>query len=149
MDKVQFPFGMISFDSIKVVSFTFSEPQEKVINNDFEFSVSTEFSLMDSKGIKVLQTIVSKLGNDQVLDSTFEAEFGDIDFSALFEGGKRITTNELIYRVLGGLTFSTVRGIIWSKLSGTNLSNMILPIIDPAILVLSDEENADASETNR
>ena len=44
----------------------------------------------------------------------------------------------LVNTTLLGLSFSTARGIIFEKLATNNLKDIILPVIDPNILLQSE-----------
>jgi len=69
------------------------------------------------------------------------------DFTDVLEGQPQPKVDRLMLGTLLGITYSTVRGIIYTRTQGENMKGILLPVIDPKQL-LKPEENPQALEQN-
>lgn len=107
---------------------------------DFEFSVAhtIQHNLADER-IKIKLMINLLLKNDTNIGVKFNIDFHynvlDLkDHYQLDENNKPIFAGIFVATMLG-ISFSTARGILFSKLMETKLSNLILPVIDPLKMI--------------
>lgn len=115
---------------------------DKLAENDanFEFSVAhtIQHNLKDER-IKIKLLINLLLETDKNIGTKFNIDFhynvSDLkDHYQIDENNKPIFTGIFVATMLG-ISFSTARGIMFSKLSETKLSNLILPVIDPVKMI--------------
>lgn len=107
-------------------------------------------------GINVAQNIQNNLKNEKIrielildikssdIDNNFNANF-NIDFQfkikdledyyTIQKDGNEPVFNGLFISTLMGISFSTARGIIFERLSKTNMRNVILPVVSPSKLL--------------
>lgn len=109
-----------------------------VFGHDFNQSLNLE-----NNGLRVRLFLRLKAVNEKEEDLGLEAEYG-VEFHYVIENLKDFVEkqeNEIVKlkgalsATLAGISYSTARGIIWEKLSGTAFSHIVLPVINPSDLL--------------
>ncbi|MCF6359701.1 MAG: hypothetical protein L3J29_02950 [Cyclobacteriaceae bacterium] len=125
--------------------------------NDYEMDIEQLTEVGFSPDIKTAKvTIEYKVTpvKDGVRNDGLGAEF-TIDFFieidnytelVVKKGDELIADSHLLVNLVA-VSFSTGRGILYSKLHSTHLEKIILPIIDPINLIKLDETNEESNET--
>ncbi|MCF6349383.1 MAG: hypothetical protein L3J20_14005 [Flavobacteriaceae bacterium] len=123
-------------------------PQKGKISFNIKVAHKTMHNLEDER-IKI--GLLIDLETDKTTDENANAHFNfDFHFQ-IDELKKHFKLNEkenpvfsgLLIATLLGLSFSTARGIIYERLSNTNLQGIILPIVSPQKMLSQQMENAD------
>jgi hypothetical protein len=110
-----------SFDSTTNLELGFNQ-QENLVKADFTFDVSTiseENATPEARAVYQFAFIFQVENLDELVKS---------DDSGL-------TVNSNLGNAIASITYSTSRGILWSRFQGTVMENFILPVIDPNILL--------------
>lgn len=105
---------------------------------EYKFDIAVEHKIaLDQKKIFVITSI-------RIYNEEMDFNPGNIKVGCIFElpeidkfvsANKQIDIPEPILTTLNSITFSTVRGVMFTLFKGTFLHNVILPIIDPKTLV--------------
>lgn len=94
---------------------------------------------IDEKGIRTRLFLSLKALNDEEEEIGLEAEYG-LEFHFVVENLNEFIEKEednlirlkgALTPTLAGIAYSTARGVIWEKLSGTYFSHIVLPVINP------------------
>lgn len=115
---------------IKKIDFTF--------NTELRFNVELKETLIKLK-VDVIATHEKsseiEVGGNFVLDFIYKSENFEDYIRVEDEKNKKLDLTPAFILTLLGLSYSTARGIIFSRSSGTILEGILLPIIAPATLL--------------
>ncbi len=142
--------SLISIVNLKIIESTIlsnlecSEGNQGIIDHvNYNFEVNNAFSIED-KLVKVDLTVMAnaKDKNDHDVDARgkfrFEFIFFIKNFDDLFDKENNSISFELGVTLIS-IAYSSTRGLIYAKVSGTALKNLILPIINPSDLLKQNE----------
>lgn len=111
--------------------------------DEISLSVSTKTLFNESNGCRVVFALDMEKLNDEgesiikanfTIDFDFEIE-NMSDFVRKTDDPKSIDVSSELGVTLMGIIYSTARGIILTRTAGTVLDGIILPVINPAILL--------------
>lgn len=110
---------------------------------EFDLSLTTKTLFNEEKGCRIIFEVdISKINENQVTlaSATFTIKFDfqieNLDtFLNYSEDKTSMTADAEIGIALMGIAYSTARGILLSRTAGTVLEGIILPVIDPAVLL--------------
>lgn len=138
----------MKIDGIKVNKFSLNQiddidenaiPKTEFLT-DFRFGVFPDSEKLSFKIL--IQILIPELENEQVAEIDVEVFFKILPFESVvtkLKENKFRIPNSLMYN-LATLSISTARGILFEKLKGTPLQNIILPLVDPAQLFNNSED---------
>jgi hypothetical protein len=120
---------------------------DKIKGHEFKMDFDLGFNLED-KLIKAdfKLNIVSKSQGKNIEEATGEFFFvfifnvENLDELAILNKKKHITLDGNLGNAVASITYSTTRGILFTRLKGTSLECFILPIIDPNDLLHLDRK---------
>ena len=143
----------IRMSSVEVISFQIRNGLTKTFYKrnikgvDYKFDTEFGYNLEDKLFLITINTHIEvvhdeptedNIGGECKIEFTFEVDNIDEYFigdeSKILEGG--FGTDVLFVYTLVGLSFSTARGIIFSRSLGTMLDGLLLPIIAPKELLV-------------
>jgi hypothetical protein len=111
---------------------------ERIKGHEFKMDFDLGFNLED-KLIKAdfKLSVVSKSDATNVEEATGEFQFAfifnveNLNELAILDKKKHITIDGKLGNAIASITYSTTRGILFTRLKGTSLEGFLLPIIDP------------------
>lgn len=135
-----------ALNSMEVVSSKIAEPKKRI-----EPSSSIGFFINIEHNVNIDEEILSSYStfilndsetNEVYADITIKYNFNVENLSNFFkvESKELLLPNEFII-VVNSISISSSRGVIHMLFNGTNLSNFILPIIDPTALVYNKQKS--------
>lgn len=151
-DKQIFIPEKLSIISFKLIKGQVEAPEEFIVENveghHLENNLELGFNLQD-KLIKVDYTIdittESKGKNKNEAKGSFHFVFifsvENLEELAILNEKKMIDLNGSLGNALSGITYSTSRGILLTRLQGTPFQNFILPVINPNNLLAKGNKN--------
>lgn len=99
----------------------------------FQISIQVGQS-KETKSVSTTLTVILKRNESEDICASFkiQCEYQFVNFDDIFgnEGAASNVTSQVI-ETINIITMGTMRGIMFSELSGTWLQNEILPVIDP------------------
>lgn len=128
---------------IKVSECTINDsPKDEKLNYAINVAQNIQNNLKEEK-IRI--ELILDIKNSDA-ENQFNANF-NIDFQFKIknlvdyyeDGDNGPVFNGLFISTLMGISFSTARGIIFERLSKTNLRNVILPVVSPSKLLFKNE----------
>ena len=148
MEQIALPKFKIS--NIEIESFSLSDLGNKRLNKtNVEFGVAVDVRLLLDKNILRSRFIFSVYDSNNEDDIYCELRTKvDFKFSKKLENivtelnkkNKKAVLPKQLHASLVAIAISTNRGIIYSKLVGTALENIYLPIVDPNFFISGKEE---------
>lgn len=125
--------------SIKLKEIGKLEPQSNLQHNfTASFVYRSEHDIIQLV-LKLTISITRDKGPTPIAESTILFDFKVVNIKAWMKGDKLVVPSKVARTfILEG--FSTARGIIWSKLLGTPLTNMVIPLIEYETLENKDLE---------
>lgn len=109
-----------------------------VFGHDYNQSLN-----LDTNGLRARLFLRLKAVNDKNEDLGLEAEYG-VEFHFMVDNlndfvekqeNEVIKLRGALSATLAGISYSSARGIVWEKLSGTAFSHIVLPVINPSELL--------------
>jgi len=148
-NKDQFDVNKIQYFHIRDLGFDYLIPDDVLLpqgqREAIQFSLKIVKTLgVDDKIIRLFITIELKTGgkNNKEATASYATEhlFKVENLDALIKKvGDSFEVDSILDNTITGLAYSTVRGLLYQKFSGTWFSNFILPITKPADLEESTE----------
>lgn len=126
----------------------FEFSSDKIKGHEFSMEFDLGFNLED-KLIKAdfKLNIASKSDGENIEEAsgifhfTFIFNVENLNELAIPDSDLSINLNGSLGNALASITYSTTRGILFTRLKGTALENFILPVIDPNELVTDKTRN--------
>lgn len=141
-NKIIFEPGKIHLVRIDILKCHIDSPFElsvgKIKGHEFNMDFDLGFNLED-KLIKAdfKLNVISRSDSVNLEEATGEFVFTfiynveNLDELATVNKKKHITLDGRLGNAVASITYSTVRGILFTRLKGTSLEGFILPVIDP------------------
>lgn len=133
-----------ALNSMEVVNSKIAEPKELIEpSNSIGFFINIEHNVnIDEEILSSYSTFVlnNSETNEVYASITIKYNFNVENLNNFFnvETKELLLPNEFII-VVNSISISSSRGVIHMLFNGTNLSNFILPIIDPTALVFNKQ----------
>jgi hypothetical protein len=134
----------ILFRNIKITNAQVNASEDAEASwEEVALSVSTKTLFNESNGCRVVFVLdIEKLNEDGLhlikanftIDFDFEVE-NMADFVKKTEDTSSVEVSAELGTALMGIVYSTARGIVLTRTAGTVLDGIILPVIDPALLL--------------
>jgi hypothetical protein len=155
--KQQVQTEQIHLLDVKIVKGQLSVEEETTSEEDLEFTYQTDYGLevytsLESLVVRLLFTVKVKglNGNDaQIGSAEYTIEFiYKVDELKEFISmqGEIVMLNSHLAATLVMIAYSTVRGIVLTRLQGTCLEEFIMPVANPVTLLRSLAETANSQE---
>lgn len=126
-------------------------PFEISIENIKEYEFKREFNLsfnIEDKLIKAdfkLEVISKSEGDNNeeasgLFDFAFVYKVENLEYLSNQDKKNHMELSRLLANAIASITYSTTRGILFTRLKGTSLEGFILPVIDPNSLLEIDKK---------
>lgn len=138
----------IKLVSVKLLSGSIDCPREIATNNIIIGTLKTDFEAdfnvtpQNKTARYYFKVMLQALdGNAQSLPITAEYSFEliyvieNLEEYLVGNSSKQVLVEQVLANTLMGITYSTSRGIVLARTEGTILGGVILPVIDPRILI--------------
>ena len=112
-----------------------------IANIEGQVAHTSAYNISENLFMMGLQSVVKTVGLDTPLECKFRVDFHfEVDnLEEMFEYNEEDFPifEELFVATLAGIAYSTFRGIIFEKTSGTPWNEIILPVLNPATILNS------------
>lgn len=135
---------------------TFKLVSINLLESNFSFDAERQYPLVSyhhrinvENGFNVEKNIATSVVNVILTDEEDNEKLGQVKANFVFEvedlknhlqANESGTSDQVLLTSLNSIAISTTRGILFMSFRGTHLHNAILPVIDPASLVVQEEE---------
>jgi hypothetical protein len=150
MEEIKFTAEKLHFINFEVQSASIESPPkfriDEVVNHEFTVSFNIGFDL-EAAILRADLTIEVVTESDGKNEKEANGSFHLVAYYTIENLKELVRINGDSYDVDGimatniaAITFSTARGIIYTRFQGTALRNFILPIVDPKSMLESSKE---------
>lgn len=142
MSKSEKTDVQLKFNSINELRFSFNLDEIPATETNHEIGFGFGFHADPEKKTLTISAGIALRTKEKVfLECWYSFEFFIIDFDKIIEVvDDKFNCKEDIVPTLLGVSFSTLRGILYTKTLGTKISPLILPIINPEDLIAKQME---------
>jgi len=140
---------LIKIDIIKChIDSPFEFDMGKIKGHEFNMEFDLGFNMDDKlvkADFKLTATSKSEGANTEEALGDFHFVFiynvENLSELAIHDTEQHLTLNGNLGNALASITYSTTRGILFTRLKGTSLENFILPVINPNELIAFNRDN--------
>lgn len=132
--------------TLEDLGYTFKKPEESVPTDRIDFSMENSLDIDEESGtitfVLTPQFTTGKRDPKLIAELAFKVVF-DVQGLEQFVGNDDEDVVELpdqLVVTLFSISYSTMRGVFYEKSRGTMAERLVLPIIDPKIILQKEEE---------
>jgi len=134
--------------TLEDLGYTFKKPEESVPTDRIDFSMENSLDIDEESGtitfILTPQFTTGKRDPKLIAELAFKVEF-DVQGLGQFvddDNEDLIELPDQLVVTLFSISYSTMRGVFYEKSRGTMAERLILPIIDPKIILQDKDEDS-------
>ena len=134
--------------SLEDLGYTFKKPEDSVPTDRIDFSLENSLDIDVESGtisfILTPQFTTGKRDPKLIAKLAFKVEFDVPDLAQFVDDADEdvIQLPDQLVVTLFSISYSTMRGVFYEKSRGKMAERLILPIIDPKIILQKEEEQA-------